>query len=160
MSETTWHRLWRIAEARREHLGVTRTGLAAAGGPSSEWVRKLQAGSGKPSARHAASLRQLSIALGWDEGTAWSLLTDDRSQWSPEVLESEEHDLVYGPAVKVAGESEVSRPAQVVRALTRMFQSDDPIKGLSDEEWDELLAAIEARRPRRDQGGQQQASGS
>jgi hypothetical protein len=62
--------------------------------------------------------------------------------------------------VKVAGESEVSRPAQVVRALTRMFQSDDPIKGLSDEEWDELLAAIEARRPKREGDGQQQASGS
>jgi hypothetical protein len=142
------------------HLGLTQTDLEKVGGPSHGWVRRLKAGSGKPSTRHARSLRQLSIALGWDENTAWSLLTDDRSQWSPEVLESEEHDLVYGPAVKVAGESEVSRPAQVVRALTRMFQSDDPIRGLSDEEWDELLAAIEARRPKREGDGQQQASGS
>ena len=158
MTETTWQRLWRIAEARREYLGITRAGLQAAGGPSSEWIRKLQAGSGKPSVRHARPLRALDKALGWPEDTARSLLTDDRSQWSADVLASEEHDLVYGPTVRATGET--SRPAQVVRALTRMFQSDDPIQGLTDEEWDELLEAVEAARSRREGGGVRRASGS
>lgn len=161
MNANVWQRLSDLVYARMDHLGLTQTDLEKAGGPSSAWVRKLKGGKGKPSTRHARSLRQLSTALGWDEGTAWSLLTDDRSQWSQAVLDSEEHDLVFGPTVRQSSVGESGgRPAQVVRALTRMFQSDDPIQGLTDEEWDELLEAIERRRPPREQGDpQRNASG-
>ena len=159
MNANPWRRLSDIVYARMDYLGFTQSDLEGAGGPTGAWVRRLKAGSGKPSTRHAKSLRQLSLALGWDEGAAWSLLTDDRSQWSAETLESEEHDLVYGPSIKAASEpGQVSRPAQAVRALTRLFQSDDPIPGMTDAEWDELLEAIEARREQA-QEEQRRASG-
>ena len=96
MSENAWKRLYRIAEARREHLGLSRAAVKAKGGPSSEWIRQLESGEGAPTVRRMPGLRGLSVALGWPESTAWDLLTKDRSGWSAELLEDEESALVYG----------------------------------------------------------------
>jgi hypothetical protein len=92
--ETSWKRLHRIAEARRIRLGLTQAGVRAVGGPSPAWINKLARESGPPSQRHAASLKDLDLALQWPEGTAWGLLTDDRSGWDESLLMDEEHQLV------------------------------------------------------------------
>lgn len=96
MTETPWHRLYRLAESRREHLGLSRANIKAKGGPSSEWIRQLQTEEGAPTVRRMPGLRALSVALGWPESMAWDLLTKDRAGWSTELLEDEERALVYG----------------------------------------------------------------
>lgn len=95
-NETVWERLHRIAEARRKHLRLTQPGVHAAGGPSVAWQTKLSHKTEEPSARHIENLAKLDRALRWREGTAWGLITEDRADWSAEVLEDEETDLVSG----------------------------------------------------------------
>lgn len=94
VTETPWERLFRIAEARRTRLGLTQSGVQAMGGPSPAWIRRLPGLEGEPSSRYAASMRDLDRALQWPEGTSWSLVTKDRSTWSEDLLEDEEHQLV------------------------------------------------------------------
>ena len=149
MSETTWQRLYRLVEARREHLGITRNGLKALGGPSSEWVRKLQHEQGRPSTKQAASLRALDTALNWPLGTSWGLLVDDRTGWSADILEDEEAQLVYSDDQDAPRLQRPGKPATVVEAIRRLFDAGDPMAGATEEEWAELMAAIEARRPKR-----------
>ena len=96
MSETSWERLYRLAEARRGQLGITQNGLQGLGGPSAEWLRQLPGRTGDPSPRMSSSLRDLDQALGWPAGTSWGLVKDDRTGWIPAMLEDEEETLVYG----------------------------------------------------------------
>lgn len=95
MNETPWERLYRLIEARRQQLGLARSGLNALGGPSSEWVRQLQYETGKPSTKRANAMRSLDRVLGWDSGTAWGLVNDDRAKWSEDALRDEELRLIY-----------------------------------------------------------------
>jgi hypothetical protein len=95
-TETGWARLHRIAEARRRRLGLSQQGVQAAGGPSAAWLSKLKNEKGEPGTRRAAFLRRLDGALGWSDGTSISIVQDDRSTWSREMLDAEEHDLVEG----------------------------------------------------------------
>ena len=124
MNETTWQRLYRLIEARREQLGITRSGLNALGAPSSEWVRKLQNEEGKPRMKQAGALRSLDGALGWPSGTAWGLVNDDRTGWAQDVLEDEEHQLVYGDALKGV-EQEIRDFQTIVAARLRMLPEDE-----------------------------------
>src|SRR5687768_7517791 len=94
MQETNWHRLWRVVEDRCKRFGITKSQLAVRGGPSAEWIRGLRDAEGKPSARRAAAMGKLDKGLGWPEGTAWHVLTRDRSGWSAEQLAEEEAELV------------------------------------------------------------------
>lgn len=96
MDETNWQRLWAIVESRRERLGMTRTYIQDQGGPSSEWVRKLRNGEGRPSLKQAGKFVSLDRALGWPEGTSWDFLTADRTGWSAERLAEEESALAGG----------------------------------------------------------------
>lgn len=96
VNETPWQRLYRLAEARREHLGMSRADVKAKGGPSSESVRKLQHYEGAPSIRQAPTLRDLDAALNWPLGTAWGLVADGREGWGPDALEDEEHSRIFG----------------------------------------------------------------
>lgn len=93
-TENPWVRLHRIAEARRHHLHLTQTGVQNIGGPSPAWINKLTREEGAPSVRHAPHLRRLDAALRWPEGTALSLVRDDRSGWSEDVLADEEQSLI------------------------------------------------------------------
>lgn len=102
VSETTWQRLHRIADARRKHLGLTLQGVTAAGGPSDAWFRALKYGEGEPSTRHRKPLAALDRALRWKEGTSLSLLTDDRSGWDEALLSDEEDSLVLAASDRVA----------------------------------------------------------
>lgn len=120
MNETSWQRLYRLIEARREQLGITRSGLNALGAPSSEWVRKLQNEEGRPRMKQAGALRSLDGALGWPSGTAWGLVNDDRSTWAPGLLEDEEHQLVYGDALRGV-EQEIRDFQTIVAARLRML---------------------------------------
>jgi hypothetical protein len=92
--ENPWARLHRIAEARRLRLGLTQDGLTAAGGPTGAFVRSLKSNVGAPSPRSAASLAALDHALLWREGTSWSLVAEDRSDWDEAALTDEEAQLV------------------------------------------------------------------
>ena len=94
VQETNWQRLHRIAEARRERMGLSQSGLKALGGPSKSWVNALPHLEGSPSARHATSLKQLDAVLRWPEGTSWDLVSRDRSDDDPELLADEERGLV------------------------------------------------------------------
>jgi hypothetical protein len=94
MHETNWERLWRVAEARRERLGLTQRALSANGGPSGAWYRALRSATGQPSPRRSTSLRALDNALGWPERTSWHLLSEDRTDWSSTRLAEEEAALV------------------------------------------------------------------
>lgn len=94
MTDQPWARLYRIVEERRRRLDLTQAGIQAVGGPSPAWLRKLPHLTGEPTARMAASMADLDRALQWPPGTSWSLVNDDRSDWSEAMLESEEHDLV------------------------------------------------------------------
>lgn len=94
VTETSWERLFRLVEARRTRLGLTQSGVQAVGGPSPAWIRRLPLIEGEPSARYAAAMNNLDRALQWPEGTSWSIVTKDRSGWSEDVLEDEEHQLV------------------------------------------------------------------
>jgi hypothetical protein len=40
------------------------------------------------------SMDDLDKALQWPDGTSWSLVSEDRSQWSREILEDEERGLL------------------------------------------------------------------
>lgn len=92
--ETSWRRLHDIAEARRIRLHLTQAGVAAVGGPSPAWLRKLPNMSGKPEARNLAPLRALDAALRWPEGTSLDLVSRDRSDWSRAQLKEEERGLI------------------------------------------------------------------
>lgn len=96
MKETPWERLHRIAEARRQHLGMSRADMKAKGGPSSESVRKLKFYEGPPSIRQAPTLRDLDEVLKWPLGTAWGLVADGREGWATELLDDEEQLCIYG----------------------------------------------------------------
>lgn len=143
MSETSWQRLARLIKARAEHLGITQSEIEARGGPSTAWVRKLRALSGPPSGRQGKMLRKVSTELGWPESTAWSLVAQDRTDWSEDMLAAEDHDLIYGRAPVTAVEPE---PVSLVRRLTDLFRADD-MAGVTEEEWADLLAAIEEKMP-------------
>ena len=144
MSETSWQRLARLIKARAEHLGITQSEIEARGGPSTAWVRKLRALSGPPSGRQGKMLRKVSTELGWPESTAWSLVAEDRTDWSEDMLASEDHDLIYGRAPVTVAEPE---PVSLVRRLTDLFRTDD-MAGVTEDEWADLLAAIEAKMPK------------
>ena len=92
--ETPWERLRRLIDARRMRLDLTLAGVNAVGGPSPKWVHKLTTLEGAPTPRMAASLHDLDRALQWPEGTSWSLVADDRSTWSQELLDDEEVSLL------------------------------------------------------------------
>lgn len=100
MQETNWVRLQRLIEERCEQLGMTRGGLNARGGPSSEWVRKLQEEQGAPRLKQAKTLHSLDAPLGWPAGTSWALVKWDRSGWSAEQLAEEEAALLGRPPEK------------------------------------------------------------
>ena len=144
MNENAWQRLSRIVYARMDHLGITQADLTRLGGPSPAWVRKLKATTGQPSSRHTRSLRELSVALGWDADTARSLLVDDRSGWSEAVLADEETALVEDGHQSASAAD--PRPVSLVRRLTDLFRTDD-MAGVSEAEWADLLAAIEEKMP-------------
>ena len=129
MSETSWQRLYRIAEARRERLGITRNGLKGLGGPSSEWVRKLREQEGAPSSRHRPSLDALDHALGWEAGTSWGLLADDYSAWSPDALEDEEESLIHGPSLSGV-ENELRDFETMVLARLRTMSPEDAAEAM------------------------------
>jgi len=96
--ETQWERLYRLVELRRDRLDLTQAGIQAIGGPSPAWLRKLPNMVGEPTSRMRSTLTDLDRALQWDVGTSWGLVAHDRSAWSEEVLEDEEHSLVeLGP---------------------------------------------------------------
>jgi hypothetical protein len=118
MTESPWERLYRLAEARRSHLGLARNGLQERGGPSTELVRGLKDRHGAPSPRMRRSLDDLDKSLEWAVGTSWSLVTDDRADWSRESLSAEEHDLVRGTG-DPATETELSHFATIVLAKLR-----------------------------------------
>ena len=143
MSETSWQRLARLIKARAEHLGITQSEIEARGGPSTAWVRKLRALSGPPSGRQGKMLRKVSTELGWPESTAWSLVAEDRTDWSEDMLASEDHDLIYGRAPVTVAEPE---SVSLVRRLTDLFRTDD-MAGVTEDEWADLLAAIEEKMP-------------
>lgn len=94
ITETSWQRLHRIVEARRVRLGLTQAGIQVVGGPSRAWLTGLPHLTGEPSTRHVAALTKLDAALQWPDGTSWSLVTKDRSDWSDDLLEDEERELV------------------------------------------------------------------
>lgn len=123
MNESQWERLYRLAEARRSQLGLARNGLQERGGPSTEWVRNLKERTGFPSPRMRASLDGLDRALEWTVGTSWSLVTEDRADWSPETLASEEHDLVRG-AGDPETETELGHFATTVSAALRSMHPE------------------------------------
>lgn len=93
-TENPWVRLHRIAEARMDHIGMTQTGLKAAGGGTGAWLRSLKNNVEPPSRRRRDPLDALDRALRWTEGTSWRLLTEDRSGWTAESLECEEVELI------------------------------------------------------------------
>lgn len=94
MSEANWERLIRIAGLRMDHIGVTQVGVQAAGGPSPSWMRKARRLTGPPSRRHRDALDALDLALRWPAGTSWALVGDDRSEWTDELLDAEQFELV------------------------------------------------------------------
>lgn len=94
VTETPWERLYRLVELRRMHLDLTQAGIQAVGGPSPAWVRKLPSMEGEPTPRMRASLSDLDRALQWDVGTSWSLVAEDRSHWSDDMLLDEAETLV------------------------------------------------------------------
>jgi hypothetical protein len=98
VTETQWERLYRLIEQRRLRLDLTLAGIQAVGGPSPKWVQKLRYMEGMPTPRMRASMHDLDRALQWEPGTSWGLVEHDRSRWTPEVLEDEEHSLLeLGP---------------------------------------------------------------
>lgn len=103
-SSSRWKRLHRVAEARREHLGIRQDGLRDFGGPSASWVRALPSKEGPPSARMEATLRELDRALGWPIGTSWRLARDEFVAGSPAALDEEDRLIV--------GDSSTSMPKQ------------------------------------------------
>jgi len=93
--ETQWERLHRIVERRRkEVLGLTQEGLHLAGAPTPRTLQDLRVREGEPTHRMRLPLRKLDAALGWREGTSWSLVADDRSEWSEALLLDEEESLM------------------------------------------------------------------
>ena len=145
MNENAWQRLSRIVYARMDHLGITQDDLKRLGGPSPAWVRKLKATTGHPSSRHTKALRELSVALGWSADQARSVLVDDRSDWSADALAAEEADLIEdGHAVT---EAPSVRPASIVSRFRDLLRTDD-MAGVTEEEWADLLEAIESKMPR------------
>jgi hypothetical protein len=104
--QTPWQRLHKIVEDRIDQLGLTRDGIHARGGPSSEWIRGLKNRTGKATVRQTASLFDLDAVMGWNSGTSRSLINDDRSKWSKKMLDAEAYDLVFTnlPAPAIAPE--------------------------------------------------------
>ena len=102
-----WQRLHSIVEDRIDQLGATRVGLHARGGPSPAWIRGLKDREGKATVKQAKSLLDLDAVMGWNSGTARSLINDVRSKWSKKMLDAEAHDLVFTnlPAPVVAPEA-------------------------------------------------------
>ena len=144
MNENPWTRLSRITYARLDHLGIDQGELHAhRGGPSPAWVRRIKTYTGAPSAKSNKALRSLSLSLGWSEGTARSILTDDRSDWSDDLLAAEEHDLIYSD---VPDERGAAQPSSIVKRLAAMVRTD-PMAGVTEEEWADLLDAIESKMP-------------
>lgn len=94
VTETPWERLRRLIDLRRTRLDLTLAGVNQVGGPSPKWVHKLTQLEGPPSARMAASLHDLDRALQWDDGTSWSIVADDRSDWTDAQFEAEEARLL------------------------------------------------------------------
>lgn len=83
VQQTNWQRLHRIAEARREKLGIAQSGMKDLGGPSKSWVNALPYHEGPPSTRHAPHLERLDAVLRWPKGTSWDLLSRDRERRRP-----------------------------------------------------------------------------
>jgi len=94
VNETQWDRLRRLVEERRNVLGLTLTSIQAQGGPSPRWVQNLHGMTGTPTPRMRASMLDLDRALQWKDGTSWSLVADDRSGWSDDLLRDEERALL------------------------------------------------------------------
>lgn len=94
VTETPWERLYRLVEQRRVILELTLAGIQTVGGPSPKWVQKLRYTEGEPTPRMRASLLDLDRALQWPDGTSWSLVAEDRSDWSEAVLQDEEAGLL------------------------------------------------------------------
>lgn len=94
VTETPWERLRRLIDLRRARLDLTLAGVNAVGGPSPKWVHKLATMQGPPTPRMRASMHDLDRALQWPDGTAWSLVQDDRSGWKQELLDDEERALL------------------------------------------------------------------
>ena len=94
VNETQWDRLYRLVEQRRSTLGLTLNRIQSEGGPSPRWVQNLRAMTGAPTPRMRSSMLDLDRALQWPDGTSWSLVSDDRSGWSGDVLLDEEQSLM------------------------------------------------------------------
>jgi hypothetical protein len=95
VTENPWHRLHRIVESRRINtLDITLTTIQAQGGPSPKWVQNLLLQEGEPTPRQRSKLAALDKVMHWPVGTSWGLVADDRSDWSSEVLEDEERQLI------------------------------------------------------------------
>lgn len=94
-TETQWERLFRIVERRRkEVIGISQEGLHLAGAPTPRTLQTYRTMTGEPSFRYRTPLRKLDLALGWPAGTCWSLVAEDRSSWSEEMLTDEEEQLL------------------------------------------------------------------
>lgn len=94
--ETPWMRLHRVAEARRQRLGITQEEVKARGGPSPSSVQSWRHHEGaRVSVREQETLRGLDLALGWPSGSAASLVAETRSAMLSDLeerlLEDPEH---------------------------------------------------------------------
>lgn len=122
MWQERWRRLYEIAEAARTHKGITKNSMKGLGGPSTEWFRKLKDMDEPPTPRMRPSLDDLDRMLGWEVGTSWSLLVDDRSGWSADVLADEFEALVYTNA---ALEPRIRTIQTMVGAALRAMPHDE-----------------------------------
>lgn len=127
VAETSWERLHRIAEKRREELGMSRADLTAQGGPSSETLRGLALRVGAPTLRQRAALDALDSALGWDRGTSWDLAQPMREAMTPEFMADEEDRLVHAPARLAvdAHEQAIRDFGSMVQAALRKQPADE-----------------------------------
>ena len=128
-NESPWERLQRIAKARLRHLGIKQQKLPERGGPSLSWLMKLNENEGPPSGRHTDYLSRLDRALEWPAGTSWSMVNDDRSDWSDDILEDEENSLVF-------------RRSEVDAFL---FMVGLTLRGMPDDERDSAMSDIARR---------------
>ena len=123
--ESPWARLHRIANARRQRLGLTLAGMESAGGPTGAWLRSLRTTTGAPSLKSAHALAALDEALRWRPGTSWGLVAEDRSGWADALLTDEEAQLVEE-------DDEAGHMGTIVAARLRLMAPDDAARAMAE----------------------------
>lgn len=131
--ETQWERLYRIVELRRTALDLTLASLQAEGGPSPKWVQKLRTTTGQPTPRMRSSMQSLDRALQWPLGTSWSLVGDDRSAWSDDMLLDEEHALLDVREVEPRPAT-VRKMTDMSKAFAAQLRAERAATGLTQDE--------------------------